>query len=85
MNSPAFDNFQTATAHVAPFSHAVERGGWIQLTGRMPAGRRRRHRAGPGFYPGFIERRGAVAEIGMIARRPRSLLRPLLPGALTFT
>ena len=31
-----FHNFKTAPTHVAPFSHAVERDGWIQLTGQMP-------------------------------------------------
>ena len=29
-------NFKTAPTHVAPFSHAVECDGWIQLTGQMP-------------------------------------------------
>ena len=31
-----FHNFKTAPTHVAPFSHAVESDGWIQLTGQMP-------------------------------------------------
>ena len=31
-----FYNFKTAPTHVAPFSHAVECDGWIQLTGQMP-------------------------------------------------
>ena len=31
-----FHNFKTAPTHVAPFSHAVECDGWIQLTGQMP-------------------------------------------------
>ena len=31
-----FHNFKTAPPHVAPFSHAVESDGWIQLTGQMP-------------------------------------------------
>ncbi len=31
-----FHNFSTAPTHVAPFSHAVECDGWIQLTGQMP-------------------------------------------------
>ncbi len=36
MTSPIFHNFAEAPAHVAPFSHAVECDGWIQLTGQMP-------------------------------------------------
>lgn len=31
-----FHNFTAAPTHVAPFSHAVECDGWIQLTGQMP-------------------------------------------------
>ena len=33
---PVFHNFNAAPTHVAPFSHAVEVDGWIQLTGQMP-------------------------------------------------
>ena len=33
---PIFHNFDEAPTHVAPFSHAVEVDGWIQLTGQMP-------------------------------------------------
>ena len=36
MTGPLFHNFPTAPSHVAPFSHAVECDGWIQLTGQMP-------------------------------------------------
>jgi len=36
MSDPIFHNFSTAPTHVAPFSHAVEYEGWIQLTGQMP-------------------------------------------------
>ncbi len=36
MNGPIFHNFDSAPTHVAPFSHAVECDGWIQLTGQMP-------------------------------------------------
>jgi 2-iminobutanoate/2-iminopropanoate deaminase len=36
MSKPIFHNFSTAPTHVAPFSHAVECEGWIQLTGQMP-------------------------------------------------
>ena len=36
MTGPIFHNFSTAPTHVAPFSHAVECDGWIQLTGQMP-------------------------------------------------
>lgn len=36
MNEPIFHNFAAAPTHVAPFSHAVECDGWIQLTGQMP-------------------------------------------------
>jgi len=31
-----FLNVDAAPTHVAPFSHAVECDGWIQLTGQMP-------------------------------------------------
>ena len=33
---PIFHNFSAAPMHVAPFSHAVECEGWVQLTGQMP-------------------------------------------------
>ena len=36
MTIPIFHNFSKAPTHVAPFSHAVECDGWIQLTGQMP-------------------------------------------------
>ena len=36
MTTPIFHNFDNAPTHVAPFSHAVECDGWIQLTGQMP-------------------------------------------------
>ena len=36
MNAPIFHNFSSAPTHVAPFSHAVEYEGWIQITGQMP-------------------------------------------------
>ncbi|MEN8195279.1 MAG: RidA family protein [Pseudomonadota bacterium] len=36
MSEPIFHDFAAAPAHVAPFSHAVECDGWIQLTGQMP-------------------------------------------------
>jgi 2-iminobutanoate/2-iminopropanoate deaminase len=36
MTSPLFHNFSSAPTHVAPFSHAVEFDGWVQLTGQMP-------------------------------------------------
>lgn len=36
MSDPVFHNFSAAPTHVAPFSHAVECDGWIQLTGQMP-------------------------------------------------
>ena len=36
MTEPIFHNFSAAPTHVAPFSHAVECDGWIQLTGQMP-------------------------------------------------
>ncbi|MGA9254394.1 MAG: RidA family protein [Roseobacter sp.] len=31
-----FHNVADAPEHVAPFSHAVEAGGWVILTGQMP-------------------------------------------------
>ena len=33
---PVFHNVDETPTHVAPFSHAVEVDGWIQLTGQMP-------------------------------------------------
>lgn len=36
MSGPIFHNFSAAPTHVAPFSHAVECDGWVQLTGQMP-------------------------------------------------
>ena len=36
MSIPVFHNFSTAPTPVAPFSHAVECDGWVQLTGQMP-------------------------------------------------
>jgi len=36
MTTPIFHNFDNAPTHVAPFSHAVESDGWIQLTGQIP-------------------------------------------------
>ena len=36
MSEPIFHNISSAPTHVAPFSHAVECDGWIQLTGQMP-------------------------------------------------
>jgi len=36
MSEPIFHMFSTAPEPVAPFSHAVEADGWIQLTGQMP-------------------------------------------------
>ena len=33
---PIFHSFDAAPDKVAPFSHAVECDGWIQLTGQMP-------------------------------------------------
>ena len=35
MTQTIFHNFDDAPTHVAPFSHAVECDGWIQLTGQM--------------------------------------------------
>jgi len=36
MSAPVFHNIAAAPTHVAPFSHAVECDGWVQLTGQMP-------------------------------------------------
>ena len=36
MTVPVFHNFSSAPTHVAPFSHAVEFDGCVQLTGQMP-------------------------------------------------
>ncbi len=36
MSDPIFHNFAAAPEPVAPFSHAVETDGWVQLTGQMP-------------------------------------------------
>ena len=36
MPEPIFHKFQRGPTPVGPFSHAVEAGGWIQLTGQMP-------------------------------------------------
>ena len=36
MSEPIFHDVAAAPTHVAPFSHAVECDGWIQLTGQMP-------------------------------------------------
>jgi reactive intermediate/imine deaminase len=36
MADPKFHFFERAAVPVAPFSHAVECDGWIQLTGQMP-------------------------------------------------
>jgi len=36
MTDPIFHNVSAAPTHVAPFSHAVECEGWVQLTGQMP-------------------------------------------------
>ena len=36
MHNLIYHNFEAAPKHVAPFSHAVEVDGWIQLTGQMP-------------------------------------------------
>ncbi len=36
MTSPGFYSFDAAPDKVAPFSHAVECDGWIQLTGQLP-------------------------------------------------
>ena len=36
MSDPVFHVFPAAPEPVAPFSHAVEADGWVQLTGQMP-------------------------------------------------
>ncbi|MEK9672884.1 MAG: RidA family protein [Rhodospirillaceae bacterium] len=36
MAGPIFHKFQRGPTPVGPFSHAVEAGGWIHLTGQMP-------------------------------------------------
>lgn len=36
MSDPKFHMFSSAPQPVAPFSHAVEADGWVQLTGQMP-------------------------------------------------
>ena len=36
MTVTVFHNFSSAPTQVAPFSHAVEFDGWVQLTGQMP-------------------------------------------------
>tara|TARA_B100000676_G_C18041191_1_gene825076 strand:- start:929 stop:1327 length:399 start_codon:yes stop_codon:yes gene_type:complete len=36
MSRPIFHSFDAAPNKVAPFSHAVECDGWVQLTGQMP-------------------------------------------------
>lgn len=36
MSSPKFHNVAAAPKPVAPYSHAVEADGWVQLTGQMP-------------------------------------------------
>ena len=36
MSTPVFHNISSAPKPVAPFSHAVECEGWVQLTGQMP-------------------------------------------------
>ncbi len=36
MSEPNFHMFPAAPEPVAPFSHAVEADGWVQLTGQMP-------------------------------------------------
>ena len=36
MSEPVFHVFPAAPEPVAPFSHAVEADGWVQLTGQMP-------------------------------------------------
>ena len=36
MSGPFFHNLSAAPTPVAPFSHAVECDGWVQLTGQMP-------------------------------------------------
>ena len=36
MSEPIFHSFLAAPEPVAPFSHALEADGWVQLTGQMP-------------------------------------------------
>jgi len=36
MSEPKFHNIAAAPKPVAPYSHAVEADGWVQLTGQMP-------------------------------------------------
>ncbi len=36
MSEPKFHMFPAAPEPVAPFSHAVEADGWVQVTGQMP-------------------------------------------------
>jgi len=36
MSDPKFHMFSSAPEPVAPFSHAVEADGWVQLTGQIP-------------------------------------------------
>ena len=36
MNKPKFYTLKSAPEPVAPYSHAVETDGWVQLTGQMP-------------------------------------------------
>ena len=36
MSDPIFHKLPSAPTPVAPFSHAVEADGWVQLTGQMP-------------------------------------------------
>ena len=36
MSESVFHNFAAAPAPVAPFSHATECDGWVQLTGQLP-------------------------------------------------
>ena len=36
MSIPVFYNLSSAPTPVAPFSHAVECDGWVQVTGQMP-------------------------------------------------
>ena len=36
MSEPKFHMFPAAPKPVAPFSHAVEADGWVQLAGQMP-------------------------------------------------
>ena len=36
MSDPVFHFFSVAPKPVAPFTHAVEADGWVQLTGQMP-------------------------------------------------